>query len=714
MPRRAVQLNGKPLVLDARPDRLDLRDLPYRPPVENLPPIYPTDDEVQQLLPGYLQAGLILNQKSEGACTGFGLAAVINFLRWLDAAERGGPMSAKDLVSTRMLYHLARFYDEWPGEDYEGSSCRGALKGWHRHGVCLETLWPYAGSSGGFVRPSEGWDADAVTRPLGVYYRVQRDSVVDMQSAIWQIGAIYVSAEVHDGWSVTSRYKGSPTPQKLPVIKPWKQILGGHAFALVGFNDIGFIVQNSWGTDWGWCGFAILPYDDWVMNGSDAWVMALGTPITRTVPGTTRSARLTSPQYFVRSAGRIGSAGELPSWLGETSDPLRDRKDVWNEEAAYWHSLVTGNDGCIINRLPQVENERDNIKFVGLEQPRKWFEEKAAADPWRLAVYAHGGLNAEGDSIERIRILGPNFEANGIYPVFVTWKSGWQETLEQMLEDIMSKWFGGVRPPAKGLGDAIAEATDRALEAFARNILARDLWSEMKENVTRSSDPGRGIDALAEQLKTLHDASGGRLQIHLIGHSAGAFVCGRLLAELKQRGLGVATCTLFAPACDVQFASLHFSGAVTAGALNRGNLRIHALSDALEKADSVGPYGKSLLYLVSRALERWHKTPLLGLATVFDGNFATDEFWHNDSLPHLRKWQEFFWSGQPVPTGFAKDGKGGNFATLNVLRTKQVDTGAGRVKATHGSFDNSVGHIAGVIETIRGGALLKSVTPLNY
>jgi hypothetical protein len=99
---------------------------------------------------------------------------------------------------------------------------------------------------------------------------------------------------------------------------------------------------------------------------------------------------------------------------------------------------------------------------------------------------------------------------------------------------------------------------------------------------------------------------------------------------------------------------------------------------------------------------------------AFDGNFAIGEFWHEDSLPHLQEWRKFFWSGQPAPTGFAKDGKGDNFATLNVLRTKQVDTGAGRAKATHGSFDNSVVHIAGAIETIRGGALLKPVTPLNY
>ena len=45
-------------------------------------------------------------------------------------------------ISARMLYQNARLYDEWKGEDYEGSSCRGAMKGFHKHGVCTEKFWP--------------------------------------------------------------------------------------------------------------------------------------------------------------------------------------------------------------------------------------------------------------------------------------------------------------------------------------------------------------------------------------------------------------------------------------------------------------------------------------------------------------------------------------------------------------------------------------------
>ena len=42
-----------------------------------------------------------------------------------------------------MLYEMAKRYDEWPGEDYDGSSARGAMKGWHKHGVCSDEHWRY-------------------------------------------------------------------------------------------------------------------------------------------------------------------------------------------------------------------------------------------------------------------------------------------------------------------------------------------------------------------------------------------------------------------------------------------------------------------------------------------------------------------------------------------------------------------------------------------
>ena len=115
----------------------DLRDWPFEPSLGGLR--------------RYLTAprGLhILAQGEEGACTGFGLAAVINLLN----RERGN----RALVSPRMLYEMAKLHDEWPGEEYAGSSCRGAIKGWYNMGVCRDSKWPYAvdrpGAGGGLFR----------------------------------------------------------------------------------------------------------------------------------------------------------------------------------------------------------------------------------------------------------------------------------------------------------------------------------------------------------------------------------------------------------------------------------------------------------------------------------------------------------------------------------------------------------------------------------
>ncbi len=85
-----------------------------------------------------------------------------------------------------MLYNFARRYDEYAGEDYDGSSCRGALKGWFHHGVCLESDWPYREQEN--IPPQYGYAERAVNTTLGVYYRIDIKNITDMQAAIHDVG----------------------------------------------------------------------------------------------------------------------------------------------------------------------------------------------------------------------------------------------------------------------------------------------------------------------------------------------------------------------------------------------------------------------------------------------------------------------------------------------------------------------------------------------
>jgi hypothetical protein len=170
---------------------------------------------------------------------------------------------------------------------------------------------------------------------------------------------------------------------------------------------------------------------------------------------------------------------------------------------------------------------------------------------------------------------------------------------------------------------------------------------------------------------------------------------------------------LFAPACDLKFALEHFKPAVEENYLPRSSLRIHVLSDRSELNDSVGPYRKSLLYLVSRALERWHNTPLLGLVNAFDGERATDEYWHSDTVDaYVKPWQKFFWRGK-IPRGFAdEDGAapGGNLQILG----ESAPGGGKDNKSCHGCFDNNLKIISETIMAITGEELRRPIINLDY
>ncbi|MFO1251148.1 MAG: hypothetical protein U1E77_08460 [Inhella sp.] len=89
---------------------------------------------------------------------------------------------------------------------------------------------------------------------------------------------------MHAGWYALqhgrSDHPGPHSHADLPRIEFKGEAPGdaGLAFALVGFNREGFVVQNSWGPGWGAGGFGLLSYADWLSNGMDAWVVGLGVP----------------------------------------------------------------------------------------------------------------------------------------------------------------------------------------------------------------------------------------------------------------------------------------------------------------------------------------------------------------------------------------------------------------------------------------------------
>ncbi len=613
---------NKRLSLPVKHDRVDVRDTPYHPPLGSLPSQYPSENTMRQFWPLY--RSIVLDQGREGACTGFGLACTINYLRFIQAlsehARDNGShglektefdMDVFERVSPRMLYEFARRYDEFEGDDYEGSSCRGALKAWHKHGVCGEQDWPYAQLS----PATPDWASKALDHTLGVYYRVDKTSLVDMQAAIVEVGAVFVSAAVHEGWLLkgngqqTARApQAQPTHANIPVIACDVRTVkpnGAHAFALVGYNRDGFIVQNSWGLGWGQGGFAVLSYADWLAHAMDAWVATLG------VPGVVNNASSAVKPRNLRALS-THSTGHPPSskalnWLLAAAVPPP-------EDDAIKHSLVL--DNGMVKSVPTVDILGGLSTFATL-WPKQWFDEhekQLGNGPRRIVLYAHGGLNDEADGVLRAGKMAKYFLDNGIYPIFLVWKTGILESLKNVLDN---KVFGQSERAGNTFSDQIS---DPFIENTIGATLACWVWNGIKNAATHANTGNGGLIQLANALQGLLMQEP-RLQVHLMGHSAGSILLGGMLDALATRRVPIASAQLLAPACTIAFANRYWLPYVGNFDAKAGTfpLSVHALHDTQEQADTeLGVYRKSLLYLVARGIEENRPTPLLGMHGSWD------------------------------------------------------------------------------------------------
>jgi hypothetical protein len=542
----SIRAGNHHFILNARPDTIDFRDCMYVPTLVNVPSLRSVDDfrkaEVE-----------IRNQGQEGACTGFALAAVADYLM-----HTRRPRRESGKVSAAMLYTMARRYDEWPGEGYDGSSARGAMKGWFQHGVCAEALWPATNDTSVSMQERS---ADAIARPLGAYYRVDHSDLVAMHAAIAEVGVVYATAQVHEGWSDVGEDG---------IVKLSDTIIGGHAFAIVGYDSEGFWFQNSWGEEWGDGGFGRIGYADWLRNGTDVWVGRLGVPLKLDRAALQSTAQL--------SGSRANAMDEVDAHL------LRP------------HIISLGDNGQF-DQHGRFGNSLADIAHILDED----FNRITAGWPTRrLALYAHGGLHSEADAVEHIKHFREAFLAQQIYPISIIWHSDLESTVANLVKDSLQK-----RRPEAFLGgakDFMFDRIDDTIEPLARNIGVKTLWEEMKQNARMASTTADG------GLHQILDLLPQNAELHLIGHSAGAIMHAHLADALAKKQRQVATCTLWAPACTMALFNSTYVPLLNSGSIAHMNLFV--LSDKAEQDDSCADvYHKSLLYLVSNALERTPHIP---------------------------------------------------------------------------------------------------------
>jgi len=560
-PERMNVLKGRKL--DALQDIPDIRDRIYEP---TLAPLRSSVRVPQGLK--------IFDQGKDGACTGFALAATVNLLLQTNAGT--GRAERVRRVSPQMLYVMARQHDEWPGEHYEGSSLRGALRGFYNCGVCREDLWKKPSLKELSLESAQ----DARRTTLGAYFRL-RPHLPDYHAALSETGVIFTSASVHRGWDAPSKGKIASG-----------QGVSLHAFAIVGYDQEGFWIQNSWGAKWGSKGIAHWSYEGWAANIQDAWVLQLAVD---------------APCAF---------------GLGMARGPARTGADVSRaKRAAPARSDIAGHyvhvdNGNFSKTQPYWSDGADVAATAELVGKTKEYD--------HFLFYAHGGLNGPDEAAMRTAAMKDVFKDNGIYPYSVFYDTGLLKTLKDVIlgraEDITLRTGG------------LLDLTDALIEKSIGGIGTK-LWNEMKADASLPFDSGRdgeiAVSLFVDKLSARIQAGLAPIKIHLVGHSTGAILIGRLLTALDRllpEGVHVESCALMAPACSVEFFDENYRprlGKKPAAATKIDRLKIYSLKDDTEKDDQVTPlYNKSLLYLVSNAFETIKRMPILGMQ-VFNGKVGT-------------------------------------------------------------------------------------------
>ena len=137
-----------------------------------------------------------------------------------------GPIThkAKPPYDPRHLYREAQKVDQWPGENYAGTSVRAGAKVLQAAGLIESYLWAY--------------DADTVT------------------DALFTKGPVVLG---------TWWYEGMSKPEKgTNIIRATGARQGGHAYIIPGGTKKRgmYKVMNSWGKGYGFNGFAWLPMEE--------------------------------------------------------------------------------------------------------------------------------------------------------------------------------------------------------------------------------------------------------------------------------------------------------------------------------------------------------------------------------------------------------------------------------------------------------------------
>jgi C1A family cysteine protease len=206
----------------------------------------------------------VYDQGHLGSCT----ANAIGFCYHFDEIKQ---KEVSTFIPSRLfIYYNERNLEGHVSED-SGAEIHDGIQVIHSIGVCSETDWPY--NIDKFKdKPTENCYNLAQSHKT-IDYRAISQNLDQLKSALVEGFPVVFGFSVYESFESEEVAKTG----NMPIPKPDEKLLGGHAVALVGFDNTKkvFIVRNSWGSGWGDKGYFYMPYE-FIVNpnmASDFWTV---------------------------------------------------------------------------------------------------------------------------------------------------------------------------------------------------------------------------------------------------------------------------------------------------------------------------------------------------------------------------------------------------------------------------------------------------------
>ncbi|MAR66741.1 MAG: hypothetical protein CL833_05760 [Crocinitomicaceae bacterium] len=239
-------------VLDVPETPIDERDWELKPEMiansENI--------NLQEFSRRYLTPP-VKNQGGIGSCVGHSGRVVYGDTLDFDGKE----------PSAMWIYKKGKIHDPFPGEDYSGTTIKGACRGLIKEGCCEEKFWPYLDDEDAPML--EGAAENAAQHKIDSYYVIPKQNHDLIKKTLLQ-ETLWTSIKVN--------YEFYYTP-KSGIVNTEKYLAsssaGGHAIAMTGWKiiegELYWEFQNSWGKSFGNDGFFYLEsslYEQILINNS--------------------------------------------------------------------------------------------------------------------------------------------------------------------------------------------------------------------------------------------------------------------------------------------------------------------------------------------------------------------------------------------------------------------------------------------------------------